>query len=377
MSTSSAVHRVEAPAEPLAVAQPWLPPAERVLPYLQRIDEQRRYTNFGPLVGELEQRLAERFEGPASVTAVSSGTQALALALRAATDDAPGYCALPSWTFVATAHAALLAGLKPWFLDVDPETWMLDPAEVRAAFEDAPGRIGAVAAVCAFGRMADIEAWARFRDDTGVPVVLDAAAAFDALTDATLPAAVSLHATKALGAGEGGFVAARDAAFAERVRELSSFGFRGSRLSHLPATNAKMSEYAAAVGLASLDGWPSSRLRYLLAAQRLRMALIDLPEVGFQPGWGLQWVSSVCVVALPEGASEPVAGRLKAAGIDTRRWWGEGCHANPAFSLVRRQPLPATRVLAESTLGLPFAIDLEPAQAERIAEALAAALKAG
>jgi dTDP-4-amino-4,6-dideoxygalactose transaminase len=309
------------------------------------------------------------------VATLSNGTQALSLALKAAAGTG-GLCAMPAWTFAATAHAAVQAGLTPWFLDVDPETWMLDVDQVRAALAAAPGPVAAVVPVAAFGRVPDLEAWAAFRRDTGVPVVLDAAAAFDSLCDAAIPAAVSLHATKVLGVGEGGFLASDDPALIDKVRQLSAFGFRGSREAQVMATNAKLSEYAAAVGHASLDGWPSARLRLLLAAQKLRSALAFVPEVVFQPGWGLDWVSSVCVVALPEGAAGQVAARLAAYGVDTRRWWGEGCQAMPAFQDLPRQPLTVTARLAGSTLGLPFAINLEADEIGRIAEALTGAVAA-
>src|SRR6185312_798863 len=105
--------------EPVSVARPLLPSAEAIAPYLRRIDANRWYANLGPLVLELESRLAERFETPTQVITCANGTQAITFALRAAgaTEE---LCALPAWTFVATAHAAIQAGLTPWLLDVDP-----------------------------------------------------------------------------------------------------------------------------------------------------------------------------------------------------------------------------------------------------------------
>jgi dTDP-4-amino-4,6-dideoxygalactose transaminase len=359
----------------IPVARPFMPTAERILPYLEQIDAGRWYSNFGPLVSAFEARLAERFVQPTRVVTVANGTLGLTLALKALGTRPGQLCALPSWTFVASAHAVLQAGLVPWFLDVDPETWMLDPPAVRAALAKAPGEVGAVIPVCAFGRMADLDAWALFQAETGVPVLADAAAAFDAIDDAPVPAMVSLHATKVLGAGEGGFLAVRDEALAQRIFELTTFGFRRSRISQQPAFNAKLSEYAAAVGQASLDGWPAARLRYLLAAQRVRIALMDAP-VGFQPGWGSDWVSTTCVVALPDGAADAVEVALKASGVDTRRWWGHGCHTCPAFADAPRMALPVTERLAASTIGLPFALDLEAEEIDQVATALRQALAA-
>lgn len=373
-SAPAAAAQTDPAPRPIVVARPQLPPMERIVPYLRSIDENRCYSNFGPLATGLESRLADRLRWPAAVVATSNGTSALSVALEAMTGGAGGLCAMPAWTFAATPHAAQRAGLTPWFLDVDPETWMLDPDQVREQLRHAPGPVAAIATVAAFGRMPGLQPWAALRDQTGVPVVIDAAAAFDSLSEAPIPATVSLHATKILGVGEGGLVAAEDPALIERIRQLTSFGFRGSRIAQFRATNAKLSEYAAAVGHASLDGWPAARLRHLRAAQRLRVALMSEPDVAFQPGWGIDWISSVCVIGLPDGAATPVAERLAAQGIDTRRWWGDGCHTMPAFADLPSRPLPNTTRLAGSTLGVPFCIDLDADEIARIAEALKAAL---
>ena len=278
---------------------------------------------------------------------------------------------------MATAHAAVQAGLVPWFIDVDPDTWMLDPSYLATLMKDAPGPVAAAVPVAAFGRLPELSAWTAFREHTGVPVVLDAAAAFDALDKAPIPAIVSLHATKALGVGEGGFVASEDAGLIDRVRLLTNFGFQGSREAQVAATNAKLSEYAAAIGQASLDGWPAARLRYMRTAQYLRIALIGAPEIGFQPGWGVDWISSVCVVRLPDGAAGRVEARLKAQGVATRHWWEAGCHHSPAFADALFTSLPNTERLAGSTLGLPFAIDMSEPDIRYVADALLAALALG
>jgi dTDP-4-amino-4,6-dideoxygalactose transaminase len=371
-----------APSEPsnappkIAVARPSMPTAGRLAPYLERMDEARWYSNFGPLLCEFEQRLAARFTQPAHVATAANGTLALTLALQALGAQPGGFCAMPAWTFVATAHAVVQAGLAPWFIDVDPATWMLDPALLEAELGKAPGRVAAALPVAAYGAMPDLAAWARFRADTGIPVLLDAAAAFDALNQAAIPAMVSLHATKTLGVGEGGFVASDDQALIAAIRERSTFGFRNSRESLFIATNAKLSEYAAAVGLAGLDAWPATRLRYRRAAQHLRIALAGRPEVVFQDGWGFDWISSVCVVRLPDGRAGEIEARLNAAGVETRRWWGGGCHASPAFADAPRADLAVTETLARSTLGLPFAADMTTEDIRQVAEALMSALTA-
>jgi dTDP-4-amino-4,6-dideoxygalactose transaminase len=281
---------------------------------------------------------------------------------------------MPAYTFVATAHAVIAAGLIPYFLDVDPDDWMLRPETVRQALAHAPGAVSAVILVAPFGLMPDPAPWLALREETGVAVLLDAAAAFDDAHAAPLPTVVSLHATKVLGIGEGGFLATDDGDLAQRVRQLTTYGFKGSRESRIPATNAKLSEYAGAIGLAALDAWPHNRLRWLRAAQNLRAAMITLPEVAFQPGWGLQWATSVCCVRLPDGTADTVEQKLNAQGVETRRWWGLGCQTNPAFADCPRGDLTQTERLGASVIGLPFSIDLDYGQVGRVAAALAESL---
>lgn len=376
MSPSAALRPIHdfAPQASLAIARPCMPRADAIAPYLTRIDQAAWYSNFGPLIQEFETRLAKRFAPSTSTLTLVNATVGLTIALKALGAPQGALCAIPSWTFVATAHAVLQAGLTPWMVDVDRATWMLDPDYLRDRLPAAPGPVAAVIPVCAFGRYVDTAAWSAFRRETGLSVLIDAAAAFDAAAEAALPTVVSLHATKALGVGEGGFVASEDGDFIERVKELTSFGFRGGREAMVPATNAKLSEYAGAVGLAALDQWPATRRSYARVAQRLRIALMGTPEVEFQEGWGLGWVSSTCVIGLPAGSADRIEARLKEGDIQTRRWWGAGCHRSPAFSHLPADRLSVTDQLAVSTLGLAYFADMTDDQVDWLAAAVADAV---
>ena len=364
------------------VARPKLPDADTLLPLLRRIDASRVYANWGPLNAELERRLSERFN--ASVVTVSTATDGLTCALRAALEDKPapqrrGLCLMPSWTFVATAHAALIAGLTPFFLDVEEHNWTLTPERVRAALTRRPSSwpdlpISAVVTVAPFGLPVDPAPWDEFAARTGIPVVIDAAAAFDATRVGAAPVIVSMHATKTVCAGEGGFVATTDADLARRVKRAANFGFFGARVAEVAGLNAKLSEYHAAVGLASLADWPPRRAEYLAAGASLRAALEPL-GCAFLPGFARDWVSSTCVLRLPPGRrAGDVALALGLDSVATRAWWGAGCHAHPAFAGLPREDLPVTARLADSTLGLPFFPDMEEADLAGIAHAMARAL---
>jgi dTDP-4-amino-4,6-dideoxygalactose transaminase len=359
----------------IPIMRPKLPVAERVVGYLRRIDASRFYTNFGPLACALEDRLADHYGLEAgTVTTVANGTLGLALAL-AAQGAKPGtLCAMPAWTFVASVHAAVNAGLVPYFIDVDPDDWLLDPAAVVDQLAGAPGPVGAVMPVAPFGRPVDVAAWDAFRARTGLPVVIDAAAGFDSLIPGATPAVVSLHATKVLGTGEGGLVVCADPMLVRSVRTASNFGFYGSREAAVAATNAKMSEYHAAVGHAALDEWSETRAQWMAVAGAYRHALDGSNRVGFQDGFGETWVSSTCVLRAADSGARRIEQALAAAGIETRDWWGRGAHLQPATAQFPRAALPVTETLADSTFAVPFYRDLGLDEIGRIADVVLAAV---
>ena len=203
----------------IPVMKPLLPTAEELMPFLQRVDKTRYYSNDGPLVRQLEAGLAGIFDYPREcVACVSSGTMGITAALRAAGAVRGGYCLLPAWTFVAVPAAADAAGLRPYFIDVERDTWALSPERVRDSIPNIDGDVSAIIVVWPFGAPQDAEAWQRLSEETGIPVIFDAAAGFDAVRASPIPTVVSLHATKPFGIGEGGLVLASDLEFMERVR---------------------------------------------------------------------------------------------------------------------------------------------------------------
>jgi dTDP-4-amino-4,6-dideoxygalactose transaminase len=359
----------------IPVLRPQLPSAERLAPYLAAIDQTRIYSNFGPQACAFEKRLAAHFGlQTGGITTVANATLGLALALTAQHAQPGTLCAMPGWTFVASANAAVLAGLTPYFVDVDPSTWALDPLAVDEEIARAPAAIGAVMVVSPFGQPIDYAAWDEFKLRTRLPVVIDAAAAFDSLQVGETPAVVSLHATKVVGAGEGGFVASRNASIVAAIRQRSNFGFNRNHNAEIAGLNAKLSEYHAAIGLASLDIWSEIRATWMSAAHMYREAFASSNRVNFQPGFGKTWVSSTCVVSVDQRVHAQAQQALATAGIETRLWWGKGAHDQPATATFPRARLQVTVNLAKSTFGLPLYQDLERDQAHYIAATLAAAV---
>lgn len=375
-----------APAEVtdrITAYRPQLPGAQSLVPYLRRIDSTRIYSNHGPLVAELEQRLGERLGlGPQQLVCAASGTAALVAGILAtagrATAERP-YALCPAYTFVGTASALQQCGYTPWLVDVDPETWQMDPAAMLA--HPTLPRVGVVVPVAAYGRAVPIAGWERFRQVSGVAVVIDAAASFEALlqnplgTIGSLPVALSFHATKAFATGEGGALVTRDDALSRAAFRSLNFGFLMERVSRAHSINGKMSEHHAAIGLASLDQWPrhqqalcsvAGAYRAAFASRGLAHLLVCHPDVA----------SNYVLLRLPEGpAAREVVPALEAHRIESRLWYGPGLHGQPVFAELPRDVLSVTDRLAECLLGLPVAPDLDAVVVERIADVVRGAVR--
>jgi dTDP-4-amino-4,6-dideoxygalactose transaminase len=368
-------------ADASMVCRPRLPTARQIAPYLEEIDRRRWYSNFGTAVSRLADRLAGHFglESGQCVTA-ASGTDALTAALIGtagrARADRP-YCLMPSYTFVATAAAALNAGYQPYFVDIDSDSLAVQPERLL----DHPmlPQAGAVIVVGPYGQPVPHGDWQEFARLSGIPVVIDAAAGFDAIAadpEKTLgdwPVMLSLHATKVFGVGEGGLILCRDAALVLRCGRALNFGFLDSREALVAGFNGKMSEYHAAVGLAALDAWPQMRAGFLAAAQTYRRAA-QRTGLGDRIIAETAWASNY-VLYRAETAAEAAAAQtsLAQAHIDFRLWYGLGCHAHPAYAAFPRDPLPVTQEIAPRIIGLPVAVDL----AEEAIEDTVAALAGG
>ena len=352
---------------------------DALLPYLRRIDEAQWYTNFGPLSRELEQRLLEellpRGARTLHVTSVSNCTAGLELALLALKLPPGARVLLPALTFVATATAVVRAGCVPVIADVDAARWVLTPEIARAALHEA--KISAVLPVAAFGAPLNPAEWDEFSDDTRLPVLIDAAGAIgNQGVGERAAVAFSLHATKALGAGEGGFVAAADPVLIEQIRRLSNFGIDiSTSLVGAAGTNAKLSEYHAAVGLAALDAWPFKHARRVRIWQEYARTLAQT-GVGFQDK-PEHCVCSMMPVCLPPRTDvAAVANSLAHKGIETRRWYFPLIFQHAAFShFTRVGELATARALADRLLGLPFFPQLERQDMGHVADSLEQALR--
>lgn len=353
------------PREPrLALMVPDMPSAMEILPWMERIDASRTYSNFGPLVRELEERLAAITPARAPTreihaAAVGTGTAAIELALMALGIGAGHRVMLPSFTFPATATAVRRVGAQVVFVDVDEATWSLTPEIALEALERMP--VDLVLPVAAFGRPVEIGAWDAFSETTGIPVVVDAAAAFgtQAVGSRTV-VACSLHATKPFGIGEGGVVLAAQPELVARVRTLANFGFEGGII-RSAGCNGKLSEYHAAVGLAQVERFGAVQGRRRRTWERYERWLRNMPEgITVQEDAGDAIRAAFPVRIEVPGGAATVVRRLTEARVQTRRWYHPALHDHPAFVDARRlgpdgsAVLPVTAALGQQIVGIPF-----------------------
>lgn len=234
------------------VTQPYLPPLEEFIPYLESIWNNKILTNGGPFHQQLEQALCEHL-GVEHISLFTNGTIALVTALQAM--RVTGEVITTPYSFVATSHSLLWNGIKPVFVDIDPNTLNLDPAKIEAAITP---QTTAIMPVHCYGHPCDVEAIQKIADNYNLKVIYDAAHAFgvqDAggsiLRHGDL-SVLSFHATKVFNTFEGGAIVCPDAKTKLRIDQLKNFGFVDEVTVVAPGINGKMSEFNAALGMLQL-----------------------------------------------------------------------------------------------------------------------------
>lgn len=238
--------------KPIYVTQPHLPPLEEFIPYLEQIWNNKILTNGGPFHQQLEQALCQ-YLGVEHIALFTNGTLALVTALQAL--RVTGEVITTPYSFVATSHSLLWNGIKPVFVDIDPNTLNLDPAKIEAAITP---QTTAIMPVHCYGHPCDVEAIQKIADNYNLKVIYDAAHAFgvkDAggsiLRHGDL-SVLSFHATKVFNTFEGGAIVCPDAKTKLRIDQLKNFGFVDEVTVVAPGINGKMSELNSAIGLLQL-----------------------------------------------------------------------------------------------------------------------------
>jgi dTDP-4-amino-4,6-dideoxygalactose transaminase len=316
--------------DPLHVGRPNIGSREAFLNYAEDIFDRRWLSNNGPLVQELEQRIAEYHQVKHCV-AMCNGTIALEIAIRAL--ELSGEVIVPSFTFIATAHALHWQAITPVFADIDERTHTLDPEAVRRMITP---RTSGIIGVHLWGRSAAVEELQAIADEFNLKLMFDAAHAFACSHKGRMIGnfgaceVFSFHATKFFNTFEGGAVVTNDDKLAETMRLMRNFGFAGFDNVVHPGTNGKMTEIAAAMGLVNLttiDEVIDINLRnYRLYSQELAgLPGINLLVIEETDRRNFQYV------VLEAGSDCPISRDriievLQAENILARKYFWPGCH---------------------------------------------------
>jgi perosamine synthetase len=343
-------------------------------------------SSMGSFLGRFESKLAELCS-VRHVEACCNGTAALHLLLHAMGIGPGDEVIVPSLTFVASANAVLYCGATPSFCDIDPASWVIDPAD---ALRRVTPKTKAIVGVDLFGTLADYDALraglaAMGRAD--VKLVEDAAEAFGSssrgrpagsLADGAI---FSFFGNKTITTGEGGAVTTDDDALGARMKFLKNHGMHATRRYYHPELgfNFRMTNLQAAVGLAQLETQEELCSRKIRTHARYRARLAGLPGVQFakipEGQRVVPWLHVLVDAHLDgEEARDALLQRMLERGVETRPFFG-ACHTFPYFAAcpgAGAGALPHSELAAATGLCLPSGGALTDDQIDRVAEAYAA-----
>lgn len=372
---------------PRKVGTPFLPPRELLHASLDTILDARRLTNDGPFVRELEIQLAER-HGVDEAVALCNGSIGLQLLLRAT--GVHGEVIMPSFTFIATAHAASWEKLAVRFVDICPETHCLDPAAVEAAMGP---QTGAIIGVNLWGRVCAVEALAELANKARIPLLLDSAQALGCRVahqadggqarGGALASVISLHATKIVSGLEGGAVLTNNQALAEELRRMRNHGCGADGQRRTLGTNAKLNEFAAAFALRGLESLDAliERNRKILQLYKEELAGIAGVTVYNPPRFPSgNYHYVVLMIDSKHGTltRDELRRALWAENIQTRRYFHPGCHKSEPYASrpgAGERHLPVSEAVASQVLVLPAGAGVTLAEVEQISARIRLALR--
>jgi dTDP-4-amino-4,6-dideoxygalactose transaminase len=358
---------------------------------LTAIREAGIYSNYGPVNTRFEQALTEQlFGGVGGCVTVCNATVGLMLAIREAVGEPVAgerrYALMPAFTFAATAHAALWAGLTPLLCDVDEETWLPCAASEEALLRRYAGRVAVLVPYATFGNNLDLGRYERLSREYDVPVVVDAAASLGSVdedgrgfgTGCRHTIVYSMHVTKTFATAEGGVIYCADRERLARLRAMGNFGFGLPRTATMAGLNAKLSEIGALLALAKLGEFePLVERRAALATAYRRL----LPELGFQRETGRRCAYQFMPVLIGEAQAlrraELIAG-LAAQGIGVARYFSPHLFDQPYFrERCVSGELAATDRLSRRALSLPIFDGMTQEELEMVCSAVREQLEAG
>lgn len=361
------------------VTQPFLPPLDEFIPYLEKVWDNKILTNCGPFHHQLEKALCE-YLGIEHIALFTNGTIALVTALQAL--RITGEVITTPYSFVATSHSLLWNGIKPVFVDIDPNTLNLDPMKIEAAITP---QTTAILPVHCYGHPCDVEAIQKIADNYNLKVIYDAAHAFgvkdgkgSVLNNGDL-SVLSFHATKVFNTFEGGAIVCPDAKTKVRIDQLKNFGHVGEVTVVAPGINGKMSEFSAALGLLQLKyiDLALARRKEIDAEYRERLRGVKGIHCLGNAGEKVPNYAYFTILVKPDYPinRDDLCQKLKDNGIHPRRYFYPLISDFPMYRglpSAHRENLPVATAMAQQVLCLPIYPDMDRSVVDEIARLIVA-----
>lgn len=365
-------------ADPLHVGRPNIGDRSRLLARINDLLDRRWLSNKGPYVQELELRIADML-GVRHCIAVTNGTVALEIAIRAL--GLTGEVLVPSFTFIATAHALQWQETTPVFCDIDSRTHALDASKLERMITP---RTSGIIGVHTWGEPCSIEELTEIALRRNLKLIFDASHAFGCshagrmIGSFGMAEVFSFHATKYFNTFEGGAVTTNDDALAAKIRLMKNFGFAGYDNVVYVGTNGKMSEVAAAMGLTGLESLEDFIAANRLNYERYKKCLAGVPGLRVFPvREGVRRNYQYIVVEIDtnrSGISRDLLVRLlHAENVLARRYFYPGCHRMEPYRSYFPNAgllLSETEALCSRVLVLPNDTTIELQQIEMLCSLL-------
>ena len=355
------------------VTKTYLPNKKKYQQYVDKIYQNGWITNSGPLVKELEEKLAQ-YLGVKNVVLVSNGTAALEIAYR--TLDLKGYAITTPFSFVATTSSLVTNGIHPIFADIDSKTLNINPNNIEKLITP---HTEAIVPVHVFGNACDVEYIDDIAKKYDLKVVYDAAHAFDVRYKGSSVlnygdiSTLSFHATKLFHTIEGGALIINDDDLAQKARYLINFGIENAESIPSLGINAKMNEFEAAMGLCMLDEMDTIYQKREKVYTTYKDALQDIVEL---PQWNqnaTQNYSYFPIILKSELELQQVKQALEASNIFPRRYF------YPSLDTLNyiepKQYMPNSRDISNRILCLPMYSTLEKEAQNKIIDIIKGILK--
>lgn len=345
--------------------KPNLVKKEKYMELFSQIEESRKYTNYGPLNHQFEEKIIiEIFDEIGAAVTTNNATSGLMLAISQCKRPDARFALMPSFTFSATPLAAIWCGLEPYFIDISADDWCMDQRLVDDAIKRLGDQVAVVVPYATFGTAMDLTYYQKLQD-SGIPVVVDAAASFgttgaDGAFGKGFSGLVvfSFHATKAFGIGEGGLVYSSNESLIEQIRRAGNFGFSTSRETTQLGMNSKISEYTAAIALATLDAYTDKKKDRQQLDQWYRKFFdeFSLNEKGWVTHKSIGSIASqfFSLLCPEEQDNKSIITRLATYQIEARSYFSPTCHQQIMFACYPSTTLQVTENLSRRIVSLPL-----------------------